>query len=255
MSDRYSPAEMMVVSAARRLRDGDRILVGVGMPNLAANLAIRTHAPNAVLIYESGIVGAIPVRLPLSIADSCLVTDAQSICSMFEAFAFYLQNGLIDVGFIGGAQIDRYGNINSTVIGDYEHPKVRLPGSGGACEIASLAKRTIIITPHQKRRLPVQVDFNTSPGFVNGREGRKALGMDGGPEAVVTDLGIMEFDAEGEMVLVSLHPGVNRDEILRNTGWELKVADHLLVTEEPTDYELRIIREELDPQRIYMKVG
>ncbi len=250
----YTSAELMVVQAARRLRDGDRVFVGVGMPNLAANLAKRSHAPNLLMIYESGIVDANPPRLPMSVGDACLVTGAAVVCSMMEVFCFYLQRGLIDVGFLGGAQIDRFGNINATVIGTYDRPKVRLPGSGGSCEIAVNAKRILIMTPHQKRRFPERVDFITSPGFLNGRKERLRLGLPGGgPEAVVTDLGIMEPDEEGELVLVSLHPGASVEKARENTGWPLKVADNLQATPEPTAEELRLLREELDPKRIYLK--
>lgn len=250
----YSSAELMVVQAARRLRDGDRVFVGVGMPNLAANLAKRSHAPNLLMIYESGVIDANPARLPMSIGDACLVTGASLVCSMMEVFCFYLQRGLIDVGFLGGAQIDRYGNINATVIGPYDQPKVRLPGSGGSCEIATNAKRILIMTPHQKRRFPEKVDFITSPGFLSGRKERLRLGLPGGgPAAVVTDLGILEPDEEGELVLTHLHPGATVEAVRENTGWPLKVADRLEATPEPTAEELRLLREELDPKRIYLK--
>ncbi len=248
----YSTTEMMVVTASRRLRDGERVLVGIGMPNLAANLAKRTHAPNLVLIYESGVIGSEPVRLPLSIGDPCLVTRAQSVCTMFEGLAFYLQGGLIDVGFLGGAQIDRFGNINSTVIGEYGRPKVRLPGSGGACDIASLALRIIVVTPHEKRRFPEKVDFITSPGFLGGRQHRKDLGLLGqGPDAIITDLGVLEFDEIGEMFLASLHPGMSIDAVKERTGWDIKISSELRTTAPPTEEELRVLRE-LDPDGIYL---
>src|SRR5512137_1685942 len=188
----YSAAELMIINAARLLRDGDTVFVGVGLPNLACNLARRTHAPNLLMIYEAGVIGAQPARLPLSIGDPTLVSGALAVCSMYDIFAFYLQRGNVDVGFMGGAQIDRFGNINATVIGDYAHPKVRLPGSGGAAEIAAWADRWFIITPHQKRRFPEKVDFATSVGFLDGRAARQAAGVrGGGPQAVVTDLGIL----------------------------------------------------------------
>lgn len=250
----YTSAEIMVVAAARRLRNGERVLVGIGLPNLAANLAKRMHAPELVLVYESGVVGAEPVRLPLSIADAVLVTKALSVCSMFECFCFYLQRGLIDVGFLGGAQIDRFGNINSTVIGDYDRPKVRLPGSGGACEIASLAKRVLIMAPHETRRFPERVDFVTSPGFLAGRRDRNQLGLEGsGPEAVITNLGIMEFDETGELLLVAVHPGASIEDVKANTGWDLKISGRLATTHEPTQEELCMIREELDPTGVYLR--
>ena len=245
---------MMVVAASRLLRDGDVVFVGIGQPNLACNLARRTHAPNLNMIYEAGVIGAQPGRLPLSIGDPCLVSGAASICSMYEIFAFYLQNGKIDVGFLGGAQIDRFGNVNATVIGPYAQPKVRLPGSGGAAEIAAWARRVYFITPHQARRFPERCDFITSAGFLSGRAEREAKGLrGGGPHAVVTDLGILTPDETGELILTALHPGATAEQAIKNTGWKLKVADNLKTTEPPTDEELRLLREELDPTGIYLK--
>jgi glutaconate CoA-transferase subunit B len=251
----YSSSEMMVVAASRLLRDGDVVFVGIGQPNLACNLARRTHAPNLNMIYEAGVIGAQPTRLPLSIGDPCLVSGAASICSMYEIFAFYLQNGKIDVGFLGGAQIDRFGNVNSTVIGPYDHPKVRLPGSGGSAEIAAWANRIYFMTPHQARRFPERCDFVTGAGFLSGRAERKAKGLrGGGPHEVVTDLGLMTPDPEtGELVLTALHPGATVEQAIKNTGWPLKVAADLKTSEPPTDEELRLLREELDPTRIYLK--
>lgn len=248
----YSPGEMMVVSAARLLEEGDRVLVGIGLPNLAANLAKRLHAPNLVLFYEAGVVDAAPARLPLSIGDPCLVTGAVSVCSMFDLFYLYLQGGLVDVGFLGAAQVDRYGNLNSTVIGEYERPKVRLGGSGGACDIALSCRKTLILLPHSKRRFPEKVDFITSPGYLGGRKEREALGLGGGPEAVVTDLGLLKFDENGEMFLYALNPEATVERVLENTGWDLKVAADVKVLDPPTDEELRILREELDPNRVYL---
>ena len=250
----YSSSEMMVVTASRLLRDGDVVFVGIGQPNLACNLARRTHAPNLNMIYEAGVIGAQPSRLPLSIGDPCLVSGAASICSMYEIFAFYLQNGKIDVGFLGGAQIDRFGNVNATVIGPYAKPKVRLPGSGGAAEIAAWANRVYFITPHQARRFPEKCDFVTSAGFLSGRSEREAKGLrGGGPHEVVTDLGILTPDETGELILTALHPGATLDQAIKNTGWKLKAADNLKTTEPPTDEELRLLREELDPTGIYLK--
>ncbi len=249
----YKSSELMTVNAARLLRDGDKVFVGVGVPNLACNLARRTHAPNLVMIYEAGVIGARPARLPLSIGDPTLVSGAASVCSMYDIFSFYLQRGNVDVGFLGGAQIDRYGNINATVIGDYDHPKVRLPGSGGSMEIAAWANRCYIITPHQKRRFPERVDFRTSAGYLDGGDQREQAQVRGkGPQAVVTDLGILEPDPQGELVLTALHPGVTAEQARQNTGWPLKVAGSLRTTEPPTAEELRILREELDPQGIYL---
>lgn len=249
--------ELLTINAARLLRDGDVVFVGVGLPNLACNLAKRTHAPNLVMIYEAGVIGAQPVRLPLSIGDPTLVSGALSVCSMYDIFAFYLQRGNVDVGFLGGAQIDRFGNINATIIGsDYYHPKVRLPGSGGSMEISAWANRCYIITPHQKRRFPERVDFRTSAGFLDGGDERKKADLRGaGPQAVVTDIGILEPDENGELTLVSLHPGKTEEQARENTGWALKTVKNLKVTEPPTENELQILRVELDPDRIYLKGG
>jgi glutaconate CoA-transferase, subunit B len=252
----YSSSEILTINSARLLIDGDVVFVGVGLPNLACNLARRTHAPNLVMVYEAGVIGAQPARLPLSIGDPTLVSGALSVCSMFEIFSLYLQRGNIDVGFLGGAQIDRYGNINATVIGSYDNPKVRLPGSGGSMEISAWANRCYILTPHQKRRFPEKVDFLTSAGFLGGRGEREAANLRGaGPQAVVTDLGILEPDETGELILTALHPGATPEQAIENTGWELKVASNLRTTEPLSETELRILREELDPQGIYLKGG
>ena len=250
----YNSSELMIINAARMLRDGDVVFVGVGQPNLACNLARRTHAPNLVMIYEAGVIGAQPARLPLSFGDPTLVSGAAAVCSMYDIFAFYLQRGNVDVGFLGGAQIDQYGNINASVIGDYAHPKVRLPGSGGSMEIAAWANRCYIMTPHQIRRFPEKVHFRTSAGFLGGRAERQAAGLRGaGPQAVVTDLGIMEPDESGELILTALHPGKTVEQARENTGWKLKAAAQLSITEAPTSEELRILRAELDPDGIYLK--
>ena len=248
-----TPSELMVVMASRELRDGEKVLVGVGIPNLAANLAKRLHAPNLVLVYESGTIGSNPVRMPLSIGDPCLVTGAQSICSMYEQFAYYIQAGRIDVGFLGGAQIDRFGNINSTVIGDYARPRVRLPGSGGACETAANVGRILVITPHETRRFIERVDFVTSPGFLDGKPRWARLHLQGGgPYAVITDLGTLKFDAAtGEMTLASLNPGVTVDQVRERTPWDLRVAEPLGANPPPTERELIALRT-LDPDRIYL---
>ena len=251
---KYSSAELMIINAARLLRDGDVVFVGVGQPNLACNLAKRTHAPNLVMIYEAGVIGAEPERLPLSIGDPTLVSGALSVVSMYDIFANYLQRGNVDVGFMGGAQIDKYGNINATTIGGYTQPKVRLPGSGGSQEIAAWANRCYIMTPHQKRRFPEKVEFMTSAGFIDGKGAREARGMRGGGMlAVVTDIGILEPDESGEMMLTALHTGRTAEEAKANTGWNLKVASTLKTTEQVTKKELRILREELDPTGIYLK--
>ena len=250
----YSASELMCINAARLLRDGDVVFVGVGLPNLACNLARRTHAPDLQLIYEAGVIGARPARLPLSIGDPTLVTGAASVCNMFDIFSLYLQRGNVDVGFLGGAQIDKFGNINATVIGDYQNPKVRLPGSGGSQEIAGWANRCYIMTPHQKRRFPEKVDFRTSAGFLGGRAEREATGArGGGPTVIVTNLGILEPDESGELILTALHPGCSVAQVKDNTGWQIRVAGNLKTTEPVDASELRILREELDPDGIYLK--
>jgi glutaconate CoA-transferase subunit B len=247
-------SELMIINSARLLKNGDTVLVGVGLPNLACNLARRTHAPQLIMIYEAGVIGSQPQRLPLSIGDPCLVSGSQLVCSMYDLFTLYLQRGNVDVGFLGGAQIDRFGNINATVIGDYAHPKVRLPGSGGSMEIAAWARRCYIMTPHQARRFPEKVDFRTSTGFLSNRAERQASGVcGGGPQAVVTDLGILEPDSSGEMILTALHPDVAVEKVRANTGWDLKLAPRLNVTLPPSVEELHILRHELDPEGIYLK--
>jgi glutaconate CoA-transferase subunit B len=251
----YSPSEMMVVRAARELRNGEVVFVGIGLPNIACNLARKRHAPDLVLIYESGAVGAVPSRLPLSIGDPCLAQDSLSICSMVEVFQYYLQGGLIDVGFLGGAQVDRFGNINSTVIGPYARPKVRLPGSGGACEIAIHARKVIVILSQTRKSFPERIDFVTSAGFVNegGRRGRPGM-PGGGPALVITDLGVYGFSRRTrEMVLREIHPGISLKKIRENTGWNLKIGRSLATTVPPAEEELRLIREDLDPGRIHLR--
>lgn len=250
----YNATELMIINSARMLNDGDVVFVGVGQPNLACNLAKRTHAPNLTMIYEAGVIGAEPERLPLSIGDPSLVSGALSVVSMFDIFSLYLQRGNVDVGFLGGAQIDKFGNINATIIGtDYNNPKVRLPGSGGSQEIAAWANRCYVMTPHQKRRFPEKVDFLTSAGFLGGGNSRNILGLRGkGPVGVVTDLGILEPDDNGELILTFLHPGKTVEQAIENTGWALKVSKSLSQTKEVTQEELRILREELDPEGIYL---
>ena len=244
----------MVARAARELREGEVVFVGIGLPNMACNLARRTHAPNLVLIYESGAVGAAPDRLPVSIGDPCLVKGALSICTIADVHQLYLQSGRIDVGFLGAAQMDRHGNSNTTVIGGYEAPKVRLPGSGGACEIATHARRVVVITTQRKRKFPDEVDFITSPGHVAKGKDRRAWGVPGGgPVILITDLGVYTFaPPDGEMMLVERHPNVTMEDIHDNLGWKVRVAPNLVETQPPTPEELQIIREELDPDHVYL---
>ena len=246
----HSPAEMMIVASARQLA-GERVcFVGVGPPNIACNLAKRTVAPDLELVYESGVFGSAPSRLPLSIGDPTLVTGSVQVTSMFELFSYYLQAGLIDVGFLGASQIDRFGNINTTVIGDYAQPKVRLPGSGGACEIAINAKKVFVIMPQSTRSFVERIDFTTSPGHLGGSR-PEAWGA--GPTVVITGLGVYRFRPGGEMELASVHPGVTVEQARENTSWDLKVAKDLGETPPPSDEELRLIREELDPEGAYSR--
>ncbi len=249
----YTPSEMMIVAAARALAGVRTVFVGVGQPNIACNLARRTVAPDLELIYESGVYGAQPARLPLSIGDPTLVSGATSVMPMADLFGLYLQGGLVEVALVGGAQIDRYGNLNTTVIGSYQSPKVRLPGSGGACEIAINARRLFIIMRLSSRSFVEKLDFLTSPGHLDGGDARARLGMPGaGPELVVTDKAIFDFaNPEREMQLVSLHPGVTLETVRAGMGWEPRLAAEVGETPAPTDEELRMIRVELDPTGMY----
>ena len=223
----YTADEMMAVEAARRLRDGMVCFVGIGLPSVAANLARRTHAPGCVLVYESGTIGARPEHLPLSIGDGELAETAVSVVSVPEMFGYWLQGGRIDVGFLGAAQIDRHGNLNSTVIGDYDHPDVRLPGGGGAPEIATGVKDVFVLLRQTRRAFVERLDFTTSLGDR--------------VRVVVTDLGVLE-PRDGELTLTSVHPSVSVDDVRAVTGWDLRVADDLRVTEAPSLIELAALR-------------
>jgi glutaconate CoA-transferase subunit B len=223
----YTSDEMMAVEASRRLADGTVCFVGIGLPSLAANLARRTHAPGCVLVYESGTIGSKPSMLPLSIGDGELAETADAVVSVPEMFAYWLGGGRIDVGFLGAAQIDRHGNLNSTVIGDYEHPKVRLPGGGGAPEIATSVRDVFVMLRQSRRTFVERLDFVTSRGD--------------NVRVVVTDLGILE-PLEGELALVRVHPGVTVEQVREATGWELRVADEVETTEPPTAAELAALR-------------
>jgi len=223
----YTADEMMAVESARRLDDGTVCFVGIGLPSVAANLARRTHAPGCVLVYESGTIGAKPQELPLSIGDGELAETADAVVSVPEMFAYWLQGGRIDVGFLGAAQIDRHGNLNSTVIGDYDHPSVRLPGGGGAPEIALGARDVFVIIRQSPRAFVDQLDFTTSLGDR--------------VRVVVTDLGVLE-PRDGELTLTQVHPGVTAEQAVEATGWPLRVADDVRETESPGDAELSALR-------------
>ena len=241
----YTTNEMMTVAAARELRDGVVCFVGIGLPSEAANLARATHAPNCVLVYESGTIGAKPEILPLSIGDGDLAEHADSVVAVPEIFNYWLQAGRVDVGFLGGAQVDRYGNINTTVIGPYDEPTVRLPGAGGAPEIAASAKEVLMVMRQRPRAFVEKLDFVTSVGHHHGGDSRAELGyVGGGPTAIITDLGVLRPDRHTkELTLVALHPGATVEQAREETGWELRVADDLAVTEPPSEEELRILRD------------
>jgi glutaconate CoA-transferase, subunit B len=242
----YEPDEMMSIAAARALTGVNACFVGIGLPSTGANLARRTHQPDLVLVYEAGAVGAKPPRLPLSIGDGMLGETADYIAAVPEIFNYWVQPGRIDVGFLGAAQIDRFANINTTVIGgDYAHPKVRLPGAGGAPEIAASCGEVIVIVRQSPRAFVEKVDFITSVGHGDGPGSRERLGLRGrGPTKVITDLGTLEPDAGTcELVLTHVHPGVEPAQAREATGWDLQVADELVTTDPPTDEELRQLRE------------
>jgi glutaconate CoA-transferase subunit B len=249
----YTDSEMMVAVAARVLKGARTVFVGVGLPNIACNLARYTVAPDLELIYESGVYGARPERLPLSIGDPTLVSGAVSVVSMADLFGLYLQRGLVEVALLGGAQIDRYGNLNTTVIGDYKKPKTRLPGSGGACEIAINAQRTFMIMRLKRRAFVDKLDFLTSPGHLTGGDSRARLGLPGGgPELVITDKAILTFDnPRREMQLSELYPGVTVKDVQAEVGWPLHLAATIGETAAPTTEELHLIRDEVDPQGMY----
>lgn len=253
MSATYSASEMMIAVAARMLKGARTVFVGVGLPNIACNLARITVAPDMEMIYESGVYGARPERLPLSIGDPTLVSGAVSVVSMADLFGLYLQRGLVEIALLGGAQIDKYGNLNSSVIGDYAKPKTRLPGSGGACEIATNAQRTFMIMRLKRRAFVEKLDFITSPGHLSGGDSRSRLGLPGkGPEIVITDRAILNFDnADREMQLSALYPGVSEKDVRAETGWDLRRAPTIEEVSPPSVEELRLIREELDPSGMY----
>ena len=241
----YTPDEIMTVTAARHLKDGAVCFVGIGLPSAACNLARLTHAPHLVLIYESGTVGTKPAVLPLSIGDGELAETATSIVPLPEIFAHYLQRGRVDVGFLGAAQIDRYGNLNSTVIGDYAHPKVRLPGAGGASEIATYAREVLVIMKQTPRSFVPRLDFLTSAGYLTGCGARAASGSPGaGPRAVITDFGVLRPHPQiEELELAALYPGISVDAVRAATGWPLRVASHIETLPAPEPADLAVLRD------------
>jgi glutaconate CoA-transferase subunit B len=242
----WTAEEMMTVAAARALAGRGSCFVGIGLPSTAANLARRLHCPGLVLVYESGTVGAKPRTLPLSIGDGELAETADTVVGVPEVFNYWLQPGRIDVGFLGAAQLDRFGNINTTVVGaDYRRPRVRLPGAGGAPEIAASCREVFILVRHSRRAFVERVDFVTSVGYGDGPGARERLGLPGrGPVLVVTDLGVLEPDPVScELTLTRVHHGVRPAQVRAATGWELAVAEPLGVTKPPTDEELGVLRD------------
>jgi glutaconate CoA-transferase subunit B len=237
--------EVQTIVAARRLRDAGSVFIGVGRPSTAAILASMVHNPELVLVYESGTIGAKPFHIPLSIGDGELAATADAVVSVPEMFNYWIGPGRIEVAFLGAAQVDRFANLNSTVIGDYEHPRTRLPGAGGAPEIAASCGEVVVIAQHDQRTFVERLDFVTTVGHGDGPAARERLGFRGaGPSAVITDLGLLEPDpATRELVLTHVHPGVEVDQVQEATGWELRVADAVAVTEPPTAQELDALRE------------
>jgi glutaconate CoA-transferase subunit B len=241
----YKPTEMMTVAAARALKNDDICFVGIGQPSAACNLARLTHAPDITLIYESGTLATKPTVLPLSIGDGELCETALTTVSVSEMFRYWLQGGRIKVGFLGGAQIDKYANLNTTVVGPYDRPKVRLPGAGGAPEIATSCGEILIIMAQGKRSFVEKLDFVTSIGHVSGGDSRAKLGVKTkGPVKLITDMAVWEPDpVTKEMTVVSIHPGVTREQIQENTGWPVKFAAQVTETSAPTAKELDVLRE------------
>jgi glutaconate CoA-transferase subunit B len=241
----YTSNDMMVVTASRFLKDGSVVFIGIGLPSLAANLARNMHAPNISMIYESGTLDTKPTRPPLSIGDDELSRTALSVVSVPEMFRYWLQGGKIETGFLGAAQIDKYGNLNTTVIGDYKNPKVRLPGAGGAPEIAGFCDHTIIMLKQSRRNFVEKLDFVTTVGYGKGGENIADLGFSGkGPKAIITDLGILEPDpVSKEFTLTYVHKGIGIDTVKEATGWPLKVAADIQETEEPSLEEIQALRE------------
>jgi glutaconate CoA-transferase subunit B len=247
----YSPIELMICCAARALEDARTVAVGTGVPCAAAMLAQRTHAPNLVVMFEAGGVAPQLPTMPISVGDSRTFYRGVMATSMADVMQF-AQRGMIDYTFLGGAQIDAYGNLNSTVIGDPKKPSVRFPGSGGACDLASLCWRTLVVTPQNAKRFVEKLDFLTSPGYLTGPGAREAVGLprDSGPYRVITDLAIIGYgENTRRMQVLSLHPGVTAEQVRAATGFRLEFADLLTTTEPPRADELRILRDEVDPHR------
>jgi acyl CoA:acetate/3-ketoacid CoA transferase beta subunit len=255
-ADGYTNEELMVIEAARHIQDGDVVLVGTGLPMVATTFALKTHAPGLICVVESGPIAPEVIPTPISVSDPRIMHRAVRLGSKREVLGCILQRGLVDVGFLGGAQIDQYGNINTTVIGDYRRPTRRLPGSGGANDVASHSKRLLIITRHEKRRFPAHCDYITSPGYLFGPEGRQKAGLrvTEPPITIVTDLAVMELThASRQMRVVKLMPGVPLQTVLDNLQFSPAVSPPLAQVELPTAEQVRILRQEVDPGRVYLK--
>jgi len=249
----YIKPELMACCGAREIRDRDVVIVGTGFPTLSANIAKYTHAPGATMMQESGVYDARPRRPALSVGDPCLNPGAAMIGGLVDIMGSFLQAGWVDVGFLAGSQVDKYGNINTTVIGDYHRPRSRLPGSGGANPIGSLARRIIIIAQHNRRRLAERVDFITTPGYIDGAGARERCGLPPGtgPQVIITNKAVLRFHPETrEAYLASYHPGNSVEEVREHTPWDLQVAGDVHETEPPRPEELRALREVLDPHRM-----
>ncbi|GHV47166.1 3-oxoadipate--succinyl-CoA transferase subunit B [Synergistales bacterium] len=246
----YNGIEMLLVQAARQVKKGELVFAGVGLPIMAMAVAKKFYVSDITIICESGIVDTMPTRLTMSIADPSLAMNCTAILTPMEIFSYFLQSGRVDVGVLGGAQVDRFGNVNSTVIGPYEKPKLRMPGSGGACEIASNAKEIMIMIPQSKRRFMEKVDFITSPGHMPDKPEVKKNIRGGGPRCVVSDLGLFEFENQ-EMMLTGLFEGITVERIKENTGWELRCIQELKKLQPPSQAELDFIRS-LDPQGVFL---
>ncbi len=248
--------ELMVIEASRHISDGDVVLVGTGMPMVAALMALKSHAPNMCYVVETGPVAPEVIPTPISVSDPRVMYRAARVGSLLESLGGVLHRGLVDVGFIGGAQVDQFANVNSTLIGDRARPKVRFPGSGGANDVASHSKKVLIITRHERRRFPPRCDYVTSPGYVDGPHGRKRAGLPVPyPDVVVvTDMTVMSIDkAAGRLRVDKLMPGVSLDDLIENTGFEPIQPPSIETTESPSPAELRVLREEVDPDNVYVK--
>jgi acyl CoA:acetate/3-ketoacid CoA transferase beta subunit len=248
----YTPFELMAVAGARELKDGEIVCVGLGLPVIASFLAKRTHAPSITLLFELGVIDPEPIHTGVGLADPRIWYRAKILSSFVDMLGTVLHKGLVDVGFLGGLEIDAYGNLNTTLLGDPRGKFRHFTGSGGANDIASCARRTIAIIRHEARKLNEAVTFLTSPGYLRGHSGRHAAGLQGGPSRVITDKAIFDFDPESQrMRLVTIHPGTTREEVLANMNFQPILPDDLPITEPPTAEQIRLIREEIDPGGMY----